>query len=65
MANVTLADFLTMLSDELAVTAAGTTRVTEPGEGAAAVRMTMVRASDRRPARDVKACMVHLLCLVG
>jgi hypothetical protein len=51
MANVTLADFLTMLCDELAVTAAGTARVTEPGDGAAAVRMTLADVDIDLPMR--------------
>jgi hypothetical protein len=41
MGDVTLADFLTMLCDELAATAAGTARVTMQGNGAEAVRMEL------------------------
>ena len=51
MGDVTLADFLTLLCDDLAASAAGTARVTVPGDGAAAVRMALGDVDVELPVR--------------
>jgi hypothetical protein len=51
MGDVTLADFLTLLCDELAATAAGTARVMVPGDTTAAVRMALGDVDVELPVR--------------